>query len=288
MSEAALTDAAFILCPININTMKSFKMNTPFFFLLLALGAVLFVSCNEKEINSRWNDNSIVIDGKNNEWEKNLHYLPDEHSAIGIANDSDYLYVCLSTNDSSKIFSLLRTGFTIWIESEKNDENIGIQYPLKPELRLGIMHEREPGSEMRKPDFHNGLIRLKNEQQEIRIVNEDNFPLTAYHLKNEIGLDVNLDSQMGLMVYEMRIPISKPLIPGHNLELVPGERILLKFESGEFERPDFGGMQKPTGFDNGSMRSGNPPGGKRGQGGFKPIEFEKIDFSVAITLASHK
>ena len=106
---------------------------------------------------------------------------------------------------------------------------------------------KRPG-EGEVPDLKIRLAEFKNLQNEIRIVNEDNFPLTAYSLNNEIGIEVDVGYQMGQLVYEMRIPISKPLFGDHNLNLLPGDKVKLAFESGKFDRSDSGVREKRPGF----------------------------------------
>jgi len=250
---------------------------------------ISFVSCGEEEIKSYWLENDIIIDGDQMDWQGKLHYLADEQSALGIANDDENLFLCLATNNTAKMFQIFVTGFTVWFEPQNGDEKIGIQYPLKSDDIKRMMQMRKRPGEGEGPDFKIRLAEFKNLQNEIRIVNKDNFPLTAYSLNNEIGIEVDVGYQMGQLVYEMRIPISKPLFGDHNLNLLPGDKVTLAFESGKFDRSDSGVREKRPGFGMGGGGGGRGRGGSGGGGSpsgrSRNSGFEQISFEVEVTLA---
>ena len=125
-------------------------------------------------------------------------------------------------------------------------------------------------------------------QNEFRLVSADNFPLTAYSLNNEIGIKVDIGYQMGQFVYEMQIPILKPLFSYHNLNLMPGDKTTLAFESGEFDRGDLGGQNRGPGFGINELGGGKGGGhGSGNRGGSMPPSMEKIDFEVQFKLAQN-
>ncbi len=243
--------------------------------------------CGEEEIKSYWLENDITIDGDQMDWQGKLQYLADEHSALGIANDEQNLYLCLVTNDTLKMFQFFVTGFTVWFEPKNGGEKIGVQYPLKSD-DIRKMMQKGDRREGNIPDSKLGIGEFKKMQNELRIINEDNFPMTAYSLNNEIGIKVDVGYQRGQFVYEMQIPILKPLFSYHNLNLLPGDKITLAFESGEFDRGDLGGQNRGSGFGmNG--RGGGKGGGRGGgnRGGSMPPSIEKIDFEVQFKLAQN-
>lgn len=250
---------------------------------LLSFAFILISGCGEEEINSVWKKSEIIVDGNQTDWEGKLHYLKDQKSAIGIANDKNYLYLCLATNDTAKMFQFFSTGFTVWIESKNNNEKIGIQYPMRSGEMRRMMQQRNGQNEGERPNAKVRLNEFKAQQTDIGIVNEDNFPLTVYPLTNDLGLNVDLGIQMGLLVYEMKIPLNKDLYVGHNLKSGPGDELLLGFESGDIQRPNFGEGERPSG-----MGMGRPGGGRMGGGDRRPPNFqamEKIDFEIVSRLA---
>jgi hypothetical protein len=89
---------------------------------------------------------------------------------------------------------------------------------------------------------------------------------------------VDLGFEMGLLVYEMKIPIKKDLYGEHNLKSAPGDILTIGFESGDFQRPNLGGGERPSGLETGrrgggEKRSPNMP------------TMEKIDFEIKTKLA---
>lgn len=254
-------------------------------FLILTVTTILFTGCGEKEINSIWKQSEITIDGNQSDWEGKLHYLSDQKSAIGIANDNDYLYLCLATNDTAKMFRFFSAGFTVWIESKNSDEKLGIQYPMRPGEMTGMMQPRNRQNESERPDVKVRLNEFKAQQSEIGIVNKDNFPLTVYPLTNELGLNVDLGVQMGLLVYEMKIPLKKDLYGGHNLKSSPGDELTIGFESGDFQRPNISESERPSGLGTGGRGQGRMGGSERRSPNFQTME--KIDFEIETKLATN-
>ncbi len=271
------------------------------FMFLPALILIFLNGCGDEEIKSIWNDNSIVVDGNQADWLGKLKYFPDQKVGVGIANDSENLYLCLATSDTARMFQLFITGFTVWF-NPPSGEKIGIQYPLTLEEAGGTM-PRWNRQEGERPDYKVRLDQFKSTQTEFRIVNADNFPLTSYNLKNDIGISIDVGYQLGLLVYEMKIPLKNSLVGDHILNLSAGNEFTLSFESGEFNRSSFRGSGDRSGFG-----MGNPPeggmggregrgegeregrgemGGGMGRGGQRP-SLEKIDFEVSVKLAAGK
>ena len=151
------------------------------------------------------------------------------------------------------------------------------------------------------PDFKVRLNQFKSAQTEFRIVNADNFPLTSYNLKNDVGINIDVGYQMGLLVYEMKVPLKGNLVGDHIFNLSSGDEFTLGFESGEFNRRNFGGQDRSSGMGMGNPPEGgmggrdggmpggggmSPPGGV-GRGGQRPT-LEQIDFEVSVILAAGK
>ena len=270
------------------------------FMILPALVLVFLNGCGNEEIKSMWNDNSIVIDGNQKDWLGKLKYFPDQKVGVGIANDGENLYLCLATSDTARMFQLFITGFTVWF-NPPHGEKVGIQYPLTLEEAGGSMpkwNRQEDG----RPDFKVRLDQFKSAQTEFRIVNADNFPLTSYNLKNDIGISIDVGYQLGLLVYEMKIPLKGDLVGDHVLNLAPGDEFTLGFESGEFNRGNFKGRGDRSGYgaenppEGGGMGGGEGWEGREGRGerrggGMGRGErqtLEKIDFEVSVLLAVNK
>jgi hypothetical protein len=251
---------------------------------ILSLAIILIAGCGDKEINSNWRQSEINIDGNQSDWEGKLHYLSDERAVIGIANDNEYLFLCIATNDTANMFQFFSTGFTVWLESKNVNEKIGIQYPIRSADMRKMVQSRSRGNAGERPDFKVRLNEFKSLQTEIQIINRDNFPLTVYPLNNELGLQVDIGSQMGLLVYEMKVPLAKDLYGGHNLKSAPGDILKIGFESGDFQLGNFGEGGSPPGSGMGRRGIGRPEGNNRRFTNFPTME--KIDFEIEVKLAS--
>jgi len=254
-------------------------------FWTLSFALILVSGCGDEELTSSWRQTEITIDGNQSDWESKLHYLSDQQSVVGIANDNEYLYLCLATNDTAKMFQFFSTGFTVWLESKNSDEKIGVQYPMRSGDMRRMMPMRNRQNEGERPDMKVRLNEFKAQQSEIGIVNKDNFPLTVYPLTNELGLNVDLGVQMGLLVYEMKIPLDKDLYGGHNLKSGPGDVLTIGFESGDFQRPNISDSgERPSGMEMGRRGGGRQGVGNRGLPNAPTMQ--KIDFEIEARLAS--
>lgn len=264
-------------------------MNKLLLITSIFLLSLLLNTCGDEEINSTWKTSTITIDGKQTDWQGKTNYFSDYNAAIGVENDNDYLYLCLAVNDTNKVFQLFTRGFTVWIDPDNGEEKLGINYPI------GAMNSDDsmPLENMRgRRDFGKRLQELKLTQNEIRIINTDNFPLTSYYLNDTSVVQLDIGSQMGLLVYELKIPLSKNITSKHNFNFKPGDELNIGFESGDISRDNF----KNGGFRMGNGNGNMPPeGGMEGRGdrmprgngqwGQKQHEFQKIDFEIAVKLA---
>ncbi|MBK7980505.1 MAG: hypothetical protein IPK06_11045 [Ignavibacteriae bacterium] len=274
--------------------------------LILALIIISVISCSELELKSKWNEKEISIDGKKQDWEGNLNYFDDEKVALGITNDEENIYICLLTSDRSKVMKILNNGFTIWFESPNNDKNnFGVQYPIRKEFsgKMEIVPEmkdrNEFGQKNNSPSnegkFENKLIeKFKAEQDEILIVDDENFPLNVYKLKNDSGLEVFVNIEQNQLVYELRIPYAQNIKNKIYYDAEPNDEINLRFASGEIEKHDFidreggkrGGMRNPDGDTNEREFSQRARKGEMGERPGMNDMMKPIEFNVKILLAS--
>ena len=101
---------------------------------LILLMIFSFSACSSEKFVSSWNEEKIVVDGNQSDWKNKLHYIEDERVAVGVFNDNENLYLCLTTDDRGKIMQLLNLGMTLWLEPDNdNVRTRGIKYPLRSE-----------------------------------------------------------------------------------------------------------------------------------------------------------
>jgi hypothetical protein len=257
------------------------------FLIIISSLLTFFIGCSgTTELTSKSPENRIVINGDASDWGANLMYLPDEKLAVGVSNDNNYFYLCLTTNDMSKVMPMFIRGFIVWLENENNDENtIGIRYPLHNivnESRIMINPEefREKGRGMM-------ISKMIKNQNEIRILNKDKFPVTVISTSDSSGLTARLGYNNDQFIYELRVPLKIDEQNKYGINARPGEKILVKFETEQPERGNFGGRDGEGGMRPQGGMGGFP--GENGSGGMRPegserMSFEPIDFSAEVTL----
>jgi hypothetical protein len=265
--------------------MSIFKNFLKTFHLLIILASLS--SCSSPSIISTWN-NEIKIDGNRLDWVDKLKYFEDERVALGVMNDNEYVYLCFVTSDRAKAAKILRTGFTIWLDPLSSDgKTIGIQYPIKTEKSPDIdmlpqsrSHQQNKSDKsQREQNLVKMLEKMKSEQHEILVVNEDKFPLYVFPVKSKNGLEVSINFEGQQLVYELKVPLANNNLGNFVIDALPNEDIRFGFESGKFQKPEGdqgmqrGGANKMQGGSRGVMSRGNRPNMRNMQDMMDPINF---------------
>jgi hypothetical protein len=99
--------------------------------LLLASSVLVVGGCKSLEVPSHWTNEKITVDGVGDEWSNRTVLLERGKLAVGILNDTDYLYVFLSTHDKALSREIMVEGLTLWFDPEAGQHRtFGIHYPL--------------------------------------------------------------------------------------------------------------------------------------------------------------
>lgn len=250
------------------------KMKSKIFrtVILIASTSIVFVSCGAgNQILSTKKNSPIVIDGNYSDWNNSLTYYEEERSAVGVQNDDEYLYVCISTADQSKIMKMIGMGVTVWLEPV-DGKTIGIRYPFQKDKtamlrRPGNIDLQTPQMMQQNQQQERGadnmlkqrVEQLMMEQRELLIVNEDNYSLYAYPIDEKYGFQVAIGTEMGQIYYELRIPLALNDMAPIVFNAYANDIIELTFETNEL---DISEKQ-----ENASRDSGNSTGGSGGRGG---------------------
>ena len=243
------------------------KMNKVKLFLIL-LVLISQVGCGSSDlIVSKSVDKEITIDGNQEDWNGNLTFMEDEKLAVGFQNDSIYLYLCLTTSDRSNVMKILSLGLTVWFEPDNGEKIIGLRYPQKLEKvnfkNLAAMNNNKQD----KYDFETIVETMLQYQNEYSIVNEDDYSLYAFPIGNKNGFELKAGTSMGQFVYEAKIPIANN---GESIVLInvlPGEKLNVGFETGEFDMDEMRKNMSSSGMTSGGMSGGGRSGGGRSGGG---------------------
>lgn len=259
------------------------------FLYYLSIILISITGCSGPAIISSWQNDEIKIDGSRQDWNGVLSFIEDEQVAVAMKNDDNYLYLCLTTSDRSKIMNIMQMGFTVWLDPLDSDgQTIGVQYPVKrekeprPNMQTGDNKDESRGDLNNEKMFNN----LKNRQNEILIVNEDNFPLTAIPTKNIEGIEAEVGSEMNQFIYELKVPLTNNKMSTLFVDALPGEKIKVTFETGEIQKPERNDSEMRGNSVSGMTGRGGRGGRMRGGGQDRMKETnDPIDFNVEVKLS---
>ncbi len=247
-------------------------LNISKFLFIIAL-IILFNACSPKIIKQiSWQSIPVKVDGNASEWESMKYFCTKNKLTYTVSNDSNNLYICITTLDRTTQIKILRAGMELSIDTTgKNRSQLVISYPLaqnkgdrKAEQRQEINNQGESGSiSMMKK-------KLSPEQSTMNLFGFKHTinGVSPINIKNGINVSMGIDSSQ-VLTYEASIPLrtfyKASLEPndtnrvfGFNIK-VNGVQLSQNDEGGHIGR---GGMSK--GGQGGSGRRG---GGGRGMGG---------------------
>ncbi len=230
-----------------------------------------------KTFSSHVTDSSIVIDGKDNDWNDSLiYYVEDLDGVAGIVNDDSSLFIMFRFGDPELLRKIMIGGAALWWNAEgKKKQDFGIRFPgtFKPGSFREMAEQR--GNMEQNMDMAAGSVEL------ITPVFWDKKIDKKYSWSEINGIAASAGMVNGILCYEFRIPLNKT--NPYALNVKPGQKFRLCFELGGLENrkellqqtgadkrpPNMGGrggMGRPGG---GMGRSGGRGGGMRPGGGMR-------------------
>lgn len=200
-----------------------------FFQILPALSipTLLSIGCGEAELKSSWRKAEVMIDGRNTEWRDSLTTLGGQHISLGLMNDSVYMYLGLITTDRTLQRQIMRQGITLWFDREGGkDRKFGIHYPiggLGPG-RNGEESGGEEGGEFPREGFGTA-------PGDVEIYGPSGTDHEQMTLMQTGGIDARSQISNGILVYEMKIPLSDKGDHPFAIGTRPGSTIGIGFET---------------------------------------------------------
>jgi uncharacterized membrane protein YgcG len=249
--------------------MNKWISSVPVFISLILSSLITFNGCSSApEVTSSRNNNEIVVDGSQKDWNGVFTPVKDQNVAVSFKNDNDNLYVCFITSDNQKIVRILSMGLTVWLTPSESQNKIGIQYPVKKtfeELRMirGANNESQG-------DINQRIQNLLSSQTELIIVNNNNIAVYSGNPDDEKGFHAKIGYSMNQLVYELKIPLANNKeFSQFNFKANPTDNINVKFEGGKFQASGNDGDQerKSGGGGGGGRRGGGGMGGGNRGGG---------------------
>jgi hypothetical protein len=238
------------------------------------------------QLSSSWNKGEVVIDGQANEWTSQLAAIKDMRVSVGVRNDEEFLYVCVTSPDERFGRQMLSLGLTVWFEPE-NGEKMGIHYPIGM-MRQGVRSAFGSGEGEGPQDWD----RMTEESlQELELLGSDKNDRHVLSTLQLPGLGVKVGGPRGAMVYELKVPLKKSDDYPYAVGAKTGSTVKLGIETGKLQaesRPEggFGGMR--DGGRRGGDRSpmgGMPGGGRPGRQRPEGAPLEPLEYWANVRLA---
>jgi hypothetical protein len=229
------------------------------FVLLIATTLLVSIACSSLQQDSQVPDMEIKIDGFADEWKDKYTYYEDKQALLAVANDDEYIYICLKTSNQELIKQIPRTGLTLWLDTEGgSDRTKGIKFPMG----VGGM-DRKKMKQMRDMDPEERKELVKQSLDEIEIIYDENKEKFHISMAKKEGIEVAMEFSRYELVYEAKIPINDK-----KSSLFPIIVDTLNPVSIGFETTDMQEMMQSRGGgrSSGGMGSGGGMSGGRGGG----------------------
>jgi hypothetical protein len=258
----------------------------------LVLVLLLLCGCDQDELTSHWKYDDIRIDGEPQEWQNvSLYQLNEPSAGLALCNDSQFLYLRLTTHDSGLQQQLNTGGLQIWIDpaggqdkafgikiasgrsgmggppsaggSMSSPGNGGPQNDTDMADGGGAMPENEQGPGMAGPP--NGEMSGRSQEPgelsfEFSIDEEVVGDYSA--INNSFDLTLAQGEQQGGLIYEIRIPLFGDLYQGR---VLASDAVTIGLET--VEAQGMGGQMQGEGGEQGGGEQDGGQGGGGQQGG---------------------
>ncbi len=249
--------------------------------------AILFVfgffGCSSTEIiQSNLLQNSIVVDGNQDDWNGKLKYFEEENIAVGFQNDDKNLYICLATANKANSMKMLSMGLTIWFQPENGGLKVGLQYPkqrTKTSPRNLMGKNRAQNEEN---DFDVSVKTLMQNQNEFSLINEDEEMIFVSPINSNNGYEIKIGTQNQQFVYEAKIPIGNNSLATMPIDIYPNEMVTILLESGKI---DMESVRRNSETEGGMQTGGGQGRGSGKGGGINRPEASSLDLELEVKLA---
>jgi len=253
------------------------------------------VTADTPRIESAWTAEAPAIDGRLADWSAPLVSLGSTPLSIGVRNDGAFLYVALAASEPATRMMLGAAGFTLWWDpAGKEKKSSGVTIPPTMAGGRGMRgrgqfggppdQDGQPPSQGAPPQGQGsppqGQSVPPQQGQEGQVPAGARLPAIEpiRHIEvigpgkddrrrlelafaKTLGLDVASRMSEGVLVYEIRVPLSASEGQPYAVRSTPGGTIGLGIETGQMPRP--GGRGDKGGGRGGGM-GGGPPGGGGG------------------------
>jgi hypothetical protein len=230
----------------------------PLRIVLVAVAVALVVggsrvTAQKSALVGHWRTREIVVDGDAGEWEGLRAALTDEKVSVGVVNDGEMLYFCLTASDLQTRGQILREGLIVWF-----DPTVGTKHTFGIKFPVGLQEVTEGRSGTRPP---RGTAKKTSEPIEVlnrlEVLGPGKDDRRSLVLDQVPGVHAIVGQPEGSLVYELSIPLVRTSAHPYAIGSKPGSMIGLGLATPEPEKGII-----PA---DGPARSG--PGERGGMGG---------------------
>ncbi len=230
------------------------------------VGLIMNSGCSDRsiEIQSRWTEGAVIVDGKVADWtEFPLEYSEEERISLGVRNDTENLYFLFLSRDERLVRKLQMAGITLWFDKASGKrKDFGIRYTGSVGLAESLVGD--PGLlESMTPEQKAGLEQELLEMQSMITVieNGEEIPMQG---DNPQGPAASSASQKGVFCYEFKIPIERNDSVTYAIGGPLGEKISMGVELGGISPEDREETMQQRSQMEGSRGSGMRSTGTKG------------------------
>jgi hypothetical protein len=273
---------------------KVFASRLPALSFILFLSTFFLVGCGLFEVDSKWRDRDIAIDGKSGDWLNAMMYFEEERISLGLLNDENFMYICMIVDDPFIRSQIVRQGFELWFDPRGGKKKVfGIRFPLgmlEAEMQPEEMQARRvPMKPVRDEQDPERLSQaLRRQMDELEILGPGKDESVRMPVEKAEGIEVKIEVASGMIVYELKVPLHLseefPFAIGTKAGDLIGVRLeAAKMDFGQMRGRMGGGMGMPGGGRGGMV------GGMRGmgmRGGMRPQMPKPLKIRAKVQLAS--
>jgi Tfp pilus assembly protein PilZ len=247
--------------------------------IALAAAAVLGTSCSTALITSPWKVQNVTINGRADDWQGALTVFETKGLSLGIRNDDQFMYLCLTSDTPEMRTKIITRGLTVWLDpAGGKSKAVGIRFPISrsdAQQVMARMNEAERQALMTKlqqaaPQAQSRLMEQMVPRAAVLLGPEKDAenPVTLENLVKQ-GVEVRSASTGGVFVYELKIPLAVDARHPFAIGVLPGQPVGVGIDIPSMPRVMGGGeaMGGGGGMGGGEAMGGGGTGGGEAMGG---------------------
>ena len=238
------------------------------FFSAGAMIILLFMNgCAKKNLICFKAENTIMIDGFSDEWEKyQLSFSENDNFAYGACSDTGFMYFIIKMTDQQLAMRIMRHGVTFFV-NEKGGKNKKIGFNFKNEHSFTDFGGKPdfggmPDFRMRPDKFAVTDFAQRGNFKSVLMFN--GIPKLSYSSFDMNSPQGAFSSEKGFTAFEFKIPI-KMVDNKCGYELTKSKKPIIGVKAGGFDFGAMGGGMPPPGSMGGRGGMGGGGGGMKGR-----------------------